>query len=216
MEQVPDLIISDVMMPKKDGFEVCATLKADQRTSHIPIVLLTAKADIDSKITGLKGGADAYLTKPFNEEELVTRLEKLHDLRLALQAQYSSSAYSVLSKKKSKSRTVDDEFILKLRSVVEANLDNENFGIPELCRAVHMSRTQLHYKIKALTNRPTSHYIRWIRLHKAQELLSEGKFNISQIVMEVGFKSRSYFTVEFKREFGVTPKDFRKTQSGTS
>ena len=121
LEQIPDLIISDVMMPEKDGFEVCSSLKNDQRTSHIPIVLLTAKADEDSRLTGLKRGADAYLAKPFNPDELFIRLEKLHQLRLQLQARFSSldqeeeatSTYSPL----------DDAFMTKLRAIVEANLD---------------------------------------------------------------------------------------------
>ncbi len=216
LEQIPDLILSDVMMPHKDGFEVCETLKNDQRTSHIPIVLLTAKADAESRIAGLKRGADAYLAKPFNQEELFIRLEKLHQLRLQLQTRYKSlepgfgSQESLLTTSDSvqTSTQAEDEFMQSLRENIEANLDNENFAVPELCRAIGMSRTQLHMKIKALTSRSTTHYIRSIRLYKAKELLQQGNLNVTQVAFEVGFQSRTYFSRAFNEEFGVSPKEF--------
>ncbi|MGD1891864.1 MAG: tetratricopeptide repeat protein [Cyclobacteriaceae bacterium] len=209
LEHIPDLILSDVMMPKKDGFAVCATLKQDERTSHIPMVLLTAKADVDSKLAGLQVGADAYLAKPFNEEELFIRLQKLHELRRQLQARYSS----LEPHKAADDSHVEDAFITKLRSIVEANLGDETFGIPELCRAIGMHRSQLHRKISALTNRSTSHFVRAIRLEKSKELLLQGELNVTQVAYEVGFYDRAYFSRAFHKEFGLSPSEFIKIQS---
>ncbi len=199
VEEVPDLIVSDVMMPEKDGLELCQTLKADERTSHIPIVLLTAKADVESRISGWERGADAYLAKPFEREELLIRIEKLLEIRNLLQEHYRdlSEADPVESQ--------EDEFVRKVRTAVEENIDDEDFGIHQLCRTVGMSRTQLHRKIKALTGRSTSHYIRAIRLKRARKLLSDTDLNISQIAYEVGFRDPKYFSRTFAEEFGMPP-----------
>ncbi len=208
LEIVPDIIISDLMMPKKDGFELCQTLKTDQRTSHIPIVLLTAKADQDSRISGLERGADDYLTKPFNKKELFIRMNNLLSIRKKLQERYSSLETLAPSNKISFQQ--EDEFVQKVRKAIEDNLDDEKFGIAELCREVAMSRTQLHRKLKALTNRSTSLYIRSIRLQNAQELLKSTDLNISQVAFEVGFSNPNYFTRMFSEEFGFPPTDLRK------
>ncbi len=205
---VPDLIISDVMMPVKDGFELCETLKTDERTSHIPIILLTAKADDESRIRGLQRGADAYLPKPFNKQELIIRLEKLLELRKRLQERYGSIDAITITKDSTTQQ--EDEFILKLRKAVENNIDDEDFGILQLCRAVNLSRAQLHNKIKALTGRSTSHYIRTIRLHRAKELLGDPNLNVSQVAYEVGFRDPKYFSKTFAEEFGKLPGEFKK------
>ncbi len=206
-EHVPDLIISDVMMPKKDGLEVCDTLKKDERTSHIPIVLLTAKASVESRIQGLERGADAYLAKPFNEKELFIRLEKLAELRRLLQQRYQHirPPTSAVQAEESSGFEKEDAFMSKLMKVVEEHLDDTEFGPNQLCKAMEMSRSQLHLKIKALTNRSTSIFIRTIRLHKAKELLQQGKLNVTQVAQEVGFESLSYFSRVFSEEFGVSP-----------
>ncbi|MDX1940231.1 MAG: response regulator, partial [Saprospiraceae bacterium] len=208
IEQVPDIIISDVMMPVKDGFELCETLKIDERTSHIPIILLTAKADDESRIKGLKRGADAYLAKPFNKQELIVWLEKLLELRRRLQERYAALDEWMASKDAAIQQ--EDEFIQKVRQAVEKNIDDEDFGILQLCRAVNLSRAQLHNKIKALTGKSTSHYIRAIRLHKAKELLKNPNLNISQIAYEVGFHDPKYFSKTFAEEFGELPGEMRK------
>ncbi|MCG8310866.1 MAG: response regulator [Cytophagales bacterium] len=205
--KIPDLILSDVMMPGKDGFEVCKTLKGDDRTSHIPIVLLTAKADVESRVAGLEHGADTYLTKPFNEKELSVTLEKLLDLRRVLQKRYRFLDQMVPSEDVATQQ--EDAFITKLRNIVEKNLTDEEFGISELCTVIGMSRTQLHLKIKALTDQPTSHFIRMTRLQKAKELLKQSDLNITEIAYEVGFQSISYFSRSFIEEFGITPSEFR-------
>ena len=206
LEQVPDIIISDVMMPRKTGFELCETLKEDDRSSHIPIVLLTARADHDSRMSGLSKGADAYLAKPFNREELLLQLSNLLSLRTKLQAKYRS--LDPLESEDSPTR--EDDFIARVRKVIEDNLDDENFGITELGQAIAMSRAQIHRKIKALTGLSTSIFIRSIRLNKAKALLVNTDLNISQVAYEVGFRDPKYFSRTFSEEFGQVPKDFRK------
>ncbi|MCB0637757.1 MAG: helix-turn-helix domain-containing protein, partial [Lewinella sp.] len=206
-EHMPDLIVSDVMMPRKDGLEVCATLKNDERTSHIPIVLLTAKAGVESRIQGLERGADAYLTKPFSEKELFIRLEKLIELRRLLQQRYQQirpSADAVPAAPETGFEQ-EDAFMGKLQKTVEDNLNNTDFGPTQLCQAMGMSRSHLHLKIKALTNRSTSIFIRTIRLHQAKALLQQGERNVTQVASAVGFSDLSYFSKKFKEEFGVSP-----------
>ncbi|MEL7118328.1 MAG: ATP-binding protein, partial [Bacteroidota bacterium] len=212
LEHIPDLILSDVMMPKKDGYEVCSMLKKDVRTSHIPIVLLTAKATVDAKLEGLEKGADAYLSKPFNEKELFVRLEKLAELRRRLQERYQNipAANSDVSTTEEHPFTQEDAFMKQLKTAVEDHLEDSSFGTTQLCKALGMSRTQLHLKVKALTNKPTSHVIRSIRLHRAKELLEQGELNVSQVIYEVGFNHLSYFSKTFTEEFGINPKDVVK------
>lgn len=207
LEHMPSLIISDVMMRKKDGFEVCSTLKIDDRTSHIPIILLTAKAGVESRIEGLERGADAYLAKPFNEKELFVRLENLAELRRSLQQRYQSYQTSADVKLPPAPNNFEQEdaFMAKLQKAVENNLANTDFGPNQLSQALDMSRSHLHLKIKALTNRSTSIIIRTIRLHKAKELLQEGKYTVTQVAAKVGFKDLSYFSKKFTEEFGVNP-----------
>ncbi|MCB0548674.1 MAG: response regulator [Phaeodactylibacter sp.] len=207
LEQVPDIIISDVMMPKKNGYEVCQTLKTDERTSHIPIILLTAKASQDSKEEGLSKGADAYLSKPFEKQELFIRLEKLLELRARLQEHYRS--LEALPDTGTEGERQESQFVLKLRAIVEANMEDENFGIIELCREAGLSRPQLHRKVKALTGRSTSSFVRSIRLHRAKELLVNSDLNISQVAFEVGFRDPKYFSRTFQEEFGKSPNESR-------
>ena len=206
--EIPDIIISDVMMPGKDGFDLCESLKNDQRTSHIPIILLTARADEDSRISGLKRGADAYLSKPFNENELEVRIEKLLDNRRILQQRYGS--LENLSPTTDIGVKQEDEFIVSLKQAVLDNIDDENYGIPEICRDMALSRSQLHRKLKALTDKSTSHFIRSIRLHKAKELLLTTDLNVSEVAYEVGFRNPRYFSTTFSEEFGISPNEVKK------
>ena len=207
-EIVPDLVVTDVMMPKKDGFEVCKTLKADERTSHIPIVLLTARADHESKIEGLGTGADAYLSKPFDKEELLVRLKKLLELREVLRERYSAGI--VTSGRGDTPPSKEDLFIQKLNNTILDNLDDTEFGILQLTRAMALSRAQLHNKIKALTGRSTGLYMRYVRLTKAREFLkTKPDLNISEIAYDVGFKDPAYFTRCFTDEYGMPPSEAR-------
>ncbi len=206
-EVSPDIILSDVMMPVKDGFELCQTLKLDQRTSHIPIVLLTAKADIESRIEGLERGADAYLAKPFNKKELLVSLQKLIEIRQRLQERYR--VQEALQPSNDPAIQIEDAFITKVRKAVEQNIDNEKFGPNELAKSLGMSRSSFFAKIKALTDRSPALYIRSIRLHRSKSLLKNTDLNISQIAYEVGFEDPNYFTRCFSQEFGISPKQFR-------
>jgi signal transduction histidine kinase/DNA-binding response OmpR family regulator len=207
LEIIPDIIISDILMPDKDGYELCDYLKSHELTSHIPVVLLTAKADSTSRITGIKKGADAYLNKPFDETELKIQLGNLLNTRKALQAYYSISGNS--SGESETSKPVEDAFLTKLNAIIQDKMEDEDFGILQLCRAMQMSRTQLHRKITALTGKSTSIYIRYLRLQKAKHLLKKPEMNISEIAFAVGFSDPNYFTRTFTEEFGITPSSFR-------
>ncbi len=203
----PDIILSDVMMPHKDGFELCETLKLDERTSHIPIVLLTAKADMASRIEGLEKGADAYLAKPFNKKELFVCLKKLIELRRRLQERYKSLETPAVSK--DSTFKLEDAFMLKIQEAVELYLDDKNFGAVELARVIGMSRSSLYAKVKALTQRSPALLIRSFRLKKSKEILENSDLNISQVAYEVGFHDPSYFSRCFSEEFGIPPTQFR-------
>ena len=209
-EMVPDIIISDVMMPEKDGYEVCETLKNDERTSHIPIVLLTAKATTQDRIEGLRSGADAYLVKPFHKEELFVRLAKLIVLRKALQASFSGGAIFSKNAVSKKEPTLDDLFLQKLIKVVEEKLDDPDLNPAYLCQVVNRSNTQVNRKLKALTGKTPSQFIRSIRLQKAIELLKTTDLNISEIAYDVGFNDPNYFSRSFSEEYGHPPNAVRK------
>ncbi|MEZ4687328.1 MAG: ATP-binding protein [Bacteroidia bacterium] len=207
IREVPDLILSDVMMPEKDGFELCQTLKEDDRTSHIPIVLLTARSDAESRISGLARGADAYLPKPFDQEELMVRLENLIKLRQRLQTRYQSKASpneDVLTQK-------EDAFILKLRSLIVESIDDPDLNVAALCELMRMSRTQLHNKVKALTGLSSSRFLRKVRMEEARKLLLNSDLQIAEIAFRVGYQAPAYFTRMFVEEFGITPSELRKS-----
>lgn len=208
IEMIPDIILSDVMMPEKDGYEVVERLKKDERTSHIPIILLTAKADLESRLEGLERGADAYLSKPFEKKELEVRLRKLIEVRQKLNARYAT--LNPEGRPETPAEIQEDAFLKKLRGIVEMNLSNEEFGITEICKELGVSRTQLHRKLKALTNKSTSQVIRTIRMQEAKRLLKDHDLHISEIGYAVGYSNPSHFTQEFVREFGEAPSFFRK------
>ena len=211
IEQIPDLIVSDVMMPKKDGFEVCQMLKQDERTSHIPIVLLTAKATETAKLEGLRYGADAYLTKPFNQEELRLRLRNLKHLSEQLQARYlhSTDGEQEVSTE-DKMSDLEQQFLDKLKQVVMKHLGDATFSVPDLAKTVAMSQMQIYRKLKALTKQTPSQFIRRIRLLEGKKLLQQGELNVSEIAYEVGFTDPNYFSRTFHKEFGVSPSQVKK------
>jgi signal transduction histidine kinase/CheY-like chemotaxis protein/AraC-like DNA-binding protein len=209
IENVPDIILSDVMMPRKSGFEVLQELKTDERTNHIPIVLLTAKADVESRLSGLKKGADAYLAKPFQEEELGLVLKNLIEQRERIRVKYSDTSYSP---KEEKAPTEADLFIIKVQELIHENLDNSTYGILEMCSDLAMSRTQLHNKLKSLSGLSTSHYIRKIKIEKAKELLKDSNVPVSEVAYALGFNSPSYFSTVFTEVTQVSPKQFQEQQ----
>jgi DNA-binding response OmpR family regulator/anti-sigma regulatory factor (Ser/Thr protein kinase) len=214
IEHIPDLIISDVMMPEKDGFEVCDALKNDERTSHIPIILLTAKADASSKLAGLRRGADAYLSKPFDKEELMVRLEVLAKKQKRILAHFSQKIQQGINayqpeEEAEEAIQIEDAFIQKVRAIVEENYQDDLFGLPLLCKNIGMSRSQLFRKMKALIDTSPSDFIRQYRLQKAKTLLETTDLNTSEVAWETGFKDPAHFSKAFQKEFGVPPSQIR-------
>ncbi|MCT8341024.1 tetratricopeptide repeat protein [Flavobacteriaceae bacterium TK19130] len=203
---IPDIIISDVMMPEVDGMELCRRLKVDERTSHIPIILLTAKADKPSKLDGLKIGADDYLTKPFDANELLIRVKNLIDQREKLQQRYANTL--LLSPSKIQVSSPDEKFIKNALQTVEENLANPEFTVKDFQKAMGMSRMQLHRKLKALTQNSASEFIRDLRLQRAAELLSQNSTAVSDVAYDCGFNSLSYFAQCFKEKYGVPPSKY--------
>lgn len=205
LEEIPDMIISDVMMPGKNGYELTNILKNDERSSHIPIILLTAKADVDSRLEGLERGADAYLTKPFDKKELLVRVQKLIELRQKMQSRYAKLLPPDTDTEGK--AVVEELFLQKVRDIISTQLDNPQFGVAMLCQQVGMSQPQLYRKIKALTNKSTAAYITAVRLHKAMELLQSSGLNVAEVAYKVGYNDPSYFTKSFSREFGCLPSE---------
>jgi YesN/AraC family two-component response regulator len=211
-DMIPDLIISDVMMPLMDGCELCQKLRKDERTSHIPVIMLTAKADMASKMEGLERGADAYLEKPFNREELLIRIKKLLELRKTLQQYYLKQAGlsdKPVSVQASADDKIEDAFVKKVRETVEVHLSDFNFTVEQLCKYVFMSHSQLHRKLDALTGCSPNKFIRIIRLNKAKELLKDPDNSIASIALDCGYNDPAYFSRVFKQENNVTPQEWR-------
>lgn len=204
VSHTPDLIISDVMMPELNGFDTAKRLKEDERTSHIPIVLLTAKGDKESKLEGLSIKIDDYLIKPFDNDELLVRINNLIQNRKLLQEKFGKNLLN--DPEKIDIPSLDQQFINKVRAVIEERLDDADLSVDELAKIVGVSRSQLHRKIVALSGKSTSVFIRNIRLRKAYLLLENQVANISEISDQVGFSSPSYFNKCFKELYGVTPK----------
>ncbi|MBO0936198.1 response regulator [Fibrella sp. HMF5335] len=213
-ELVPDIIISDVMMPEKDGYDVCHTLKTDERSSHIPIILLTAKATQADKLTGLKTGADAYLEKPFQTDELFVRLNNLVSLRKRLQATYSQTirltAPLPVGDDGSPAPTLDEQFLAKINTVIADHIDNPDLGVGHLCAATNLSNTQVFRKLKALTGLNPTLYVRRQRLERAVGLLQNPALNVAEVAYAVGFADPNYFSRAFTETFGHPPDALRK------
>jgi len=211
LKEVPDIIISDVMMPKKDGIEVVSTLKKDVRTSHIPIILLTARGDQEGKLEGLEVGADAYLVKPFNQKELFIRLRKLIEIRQRLQQKYKGLASFTNTTIAAPTNDPELQFLQKLEQVVKKNISNENFKVePYLCRAMLMSRPQLYRKIKALLDKSPSQYIRFVRMQHARHLIENTTIKIGDISDRVGYRDHANFSKAYFSEFRETPSETRE------
>ncbi len=216
VEIVPDLIITDVMMPFIDGFEMCRKLRQDERTSHIPIIMLTAKADMQSKLEGLEQGADVYLEKPFNKEELLLHIRKLIELRKHLQQYYSKQMGLIADTETTPApgqRNIEEgkehEFVKKVREIVEANFTNYEFSVEQLCQQVFMSHSQLHRKLEALTNCSPNKFIKLVRLQKAKTLLANPALPVGIIALDCGYIDPGYFARVFKQEYGLTPQEWR-------
>jgi signal transduction histidine kinase/DNA-binding response OmpR family regulator/ABC-type xylose transport system substrate-binding protein len=213
-EVVPDVIICDVMLPGKDGFEVSKTLKSDLRTSHIPVIILTAKGSIEQRITGVQTGADEYITKPFVFEYLNERIKSLIKNRENLKEHYSQDLN--IEPSIHHPGGLDKKFINDFMAFVEKNISNADFNVNEIGRELGMSRVQVYRKVKALLGYSVNDYIVNVRLKKAKHLLLHSEKSISEISSEVGFSSPTYFSTTFKSKFHVSPKDFKASQIAES
>ncbi|MFK2703714.1 two-component regulator propeller domain-containing protein [Bacteroides fragilis] len=201
-----NLVVSDVMMPQMDGFELCKTIKSDLSYSHIPVVLLTAKTNIQSKIEGLELGADAYIEKPFSVEYLLANISSLIHNREKLRQTFAKSPF--VAANTMALTKADEEFIWKLNDIIQANLHNPEFSMEDMADALKMSRSSFYRKIKGVLDLSPNEYLRWERLKQAAQLLKEGKSRVNEICYTVGFNSPSYFSKCFLKQFGVLPKDF--------
>lgn len=210
-EQIPDIVISDVVLYGKDGYEVCAALKNDERTSHVPVILLTSRADLESRLAGLEKGADAYLSKPFHPEELLLRMKKLLELRRELHKYYGAESEGGLPLSSTPSR--ESQFLQKVRKVVERHLDDFDFGVQEMAEELYLSPSQLNRKLSAVTGISPNRYIRSIRLAKACELLKASDLSITAIALNAGFQDPDYFSKVFHKELGCTPTQYRQKQA---
>ncbi|MCM4151072.1 hybrid sensor histidine kinase/response regulator [Arenibacter sp. N53] len=204
-KNMPNLVISDIMMKGLDGTEVCNQIKSNVNTSHIPVILLTAKTSIDSKIEGFEKGADAYIEKPFNSRFLLTRVKKIIEQMEGLRKKILESD-NLLGE--AQPQSVDERFIEKIIGHIESNISESEFSVQRLIENMNMSQDQLYRKIKALTGLSINHFIRLVRLKKAARLLANGDYTVSEVLFKVGFNNPSYFTRCFKAEFGVLPREY--------
>ncbi|MEZ4875799.1 MAG: tetratricopeptide repeat protein [Flavobacteriaceae bacterium] len=203
----PDLIITDLMMPTLDGMELCKSLKTNVHTSHIPIIMLTAKAGMENKIEGLETGADDYLIKPFEPEELLVRSKNLIAQRAQLRLAYQSKA-SGIDPKEITVNSLDAQFMEKLLELLEGHYEDATFGVPQMQDVLAMSKTQLYRKVKALTNETPGELLRNFRLKRAAQLLAQDSDSVTQIAYQVGFNNLSYFAKCFREYFGVSPSSY--------
>ena len=194
------------MMPGLDGLTRCERLKTDERTSHIPIILLTARADSDSKLRGLETGADDYMSKPFGLDELRVRVRNLLESRKKLRERFSRQI--TLQPTQLVVTSLDEQFLQKALTVAEANLANVAFDVESFSREMGLSRTQLHRKLTALTEQSPNEFIRAIRLSRAASLLGQQGRNVADVAYQVGFSSPNYFTKCFRDVYGQTPTEY--------
>ncbi len=206
-EAVPDLILMDIVMPGKNGLELTQIFKSDVRTSHIPVILLTAKDQENQKIEGMETQADAYITKPFNLLFLQKTIKSLLKNREKIKDHYSGEIFS--EEKSQVTKKEDRKFIIEFTAIVENNIDNDKFGVTDICTKLGISRVQLYRKVKALLNCNVNDYIVTTRLQKAKYYMQHENLSISEIAFKSGFSSAAYFSTVFKSKFGVTPSAFK-------
>ena len=200
--EIPDLILCDVMMPDLEGFEVTERLKNEELTSHIPILLLTARSADDQQIIGLKSGADDYITKPFNASILKLKIRNALARKRILKAYLQNNA----------GNEADHKFINKLNEIIDNNLEKQDFGHEDLSKLIYMSKSQIYRKIQAVTNTTVHEYIRNRRLLKAKELLKNGTHKISEVAYLTGFYDHAQFTRSFKKYYNISPSEFIKSK----
>lgn len=207
LNTIPDIIISDIMMPGSDGLELCRKIKKDERTSHIPVILLTALSSREHKMSGLDAGADDYITKPFDLTLMRAKMENLLDLRKSLREKYTHEL--VLKPKNITITSPDERFLQKAIELVESNISDPEFSIEQMAEGLGVSRMQLYRKLEALTDMSVKEFIRNLRLKRAAQILSQNvKMNISEIAFSVGFNDLSHFRKCFRQEFGMSASEY--------
>lgn len=204
---IPDLIISDIILPGQNGLQITELLKQDIRTSHIPVILLTAKGSIEEQIEGIRTQADAFVVKPFNLEYLEETIKNLIKNRAVLREHYTSELPT--EARSNSANKIDRKFINQFTAIVENNIENEHFSIDDICKEIGISKKQLYRKAKALIGLNINDYILTVRLQKAKYLLSGEDLSISEVAFKVGFASQAYFSTVFKSKFGLSPSDFK-------
>lgn len=206
VEILPDLVVSDVVMPEMDGIQLCSELKNDERTSHIPIIILTARTTLIHKVEGIDSGADEYLIKPFNMELLKAKIRNLIESRELLRRKFSREI--TLQPENIVISDPDEKFLQRAKTLLEENVSNPDFNVNQFIREIGMSRPVLYRKIKAITNMSIFDFINNYRLNKAAMILKSGHFNISEIAFQVGFADPKYFSKAFRKKFGTTPTEY--------
>ncbi len=213
-EQIPDIIISDIMMPKMDGIQLTQELKDDIRTSHVPIILLTAKNTDEDKEEGYNSGADSYLTKPFTARLLASRIQNLLTARRLLADYIIHNTYHTNTEPHGSTAPqlgkLDREFLEKLNSIIEENISTQTIDMPFVTDRMAMSHSTFYRKVKALTGMTAKEYIRKFRLQYCYHLLEDNSYNVSQAAMMAGFNQMAHFRETFKKEFGILPSEVVK------
>ncbi len=208
LEFMPHIIVSDIMMPVEDGIELCKKIKKDPRTSHIPVILLTAKVTNQQKIEGLEAGAEDYITKPFNYEVLELKIKRLIDLRISFQQMFNKKFE--IKPGEISITSLDEKFLNKALKVVEDNIGNSEFSVEKMSRELGVSRGHLYNKLTALTGKTPVEFIRVMRLKRAAQFLQKSQLTVSEIAFKVGFNDPKYFSKYFKEEFGIVPSEYAK------
>ncbi|HYH56912.1 MAG TPA: response regulator, partial [Anseongella sp.] len=208
---IPDIIVSDIMMPDMNGMELCRKIKTDRRTSHIPVILLTALAAEEQQLEGLETGADDYITKPFSLDLLLLRIKNLIAQRELVRQSFQK--YMEIRPSEASITPLDESLIKKATALVEENMANPDFSVEELSRKLNMSRVALYKKLLSLTGKTPIEFIRILRLKRAAQLLDKSQLTISEIAYQVGFNNPKYFTQYFKREFKIPPSRYLAEKS---
>ena len=212
VDNIPDLIISDVMMPVMDGIKLCKNVKQNIRTCHIPVIILSAKTDIKDQMEGLQMGADDYIPKPFSLAILTTKIQNMMRTRRRMLDKYAKSLE--VEPEKITFNAMDEALLKRAMAIVEKNMDNIEFSTDEFAREMNMSRSNLHLKLKAITGESTIDFIRKIRFNEAAKLLKDGRYTVAEVSTMVGFNTPSYFATSFKKYFGCLPTEYIKKSKG--
>jgi len=208
-----DVVVSDVMMPEMDGFTMLRMIKTNINISHIPVIMLTSKADVANRLEGLERGADAFLAKPFDMEELHMVIENLVQGRLRLKGKYSGAQQAQADKVEQREVKGNDELLMeRIMKVINQHIGDSDFNVERLTQEAGISRVQLHRKMKELTGISTSEFIRNIRLEQAARLLKEQKINVTQVAYAVGFSNLAHFSTVFHKHFGVAPSEYAERE----